>query len=144
MGTNPTVWVIVLSTSELIRPWATGRSESEIPSRMLRVARVAIIEGSFTQRTSNALNKPINAPAPRIASAAEQNHSRRCAVRDDERGDDHANGHDRTDRDVEIANEHRIHLRHRRQRQREGDQQQTVQIVRTEMRWNAKQCNRQR
>ena len=31
-------------------PWAVGRMVSEIPSRMLRVARVAMIDGILTPR----------------------------------------------------------------------------------------------
>ena len=36
-------------------PWAVGRMVSEMPSRMLRVASVAMIDGILTPRISPAL-----------------------------------------------------------------------------------------
>ena len=67
IGIKPRLAVKTSSTSRLIKPAAMGRSEREIPSKMLKVASVAIIAGSFTQRTRRALKSPIRTPAPRIA-----------------------------------------------------------------------------
>ncbi len=49
-------------------PPGAGRNVSEIPSRMLRVASVAMIEGIFTPRTRPALTKPTRMPASSTAA----------------------------------------------------------------------------
>ncbi len=53
-------------------PPGVGRNVSEIPSRMLRVARVAMIEGIFTPLTRPALTRPtaraVRAIVPRPTS----------------------------------------------------------------------------
>ena len=50
-------------------PWAVGRMVREIPSRMLRVASVAMMDGILTPRTRPALTRPTPTPMRRIAPA---------------------------------------------------------------------------
>ena len=61
--------MLVVSTdtkSELMTPWAVGRRVSEIPSRMLNVARVAMIEGTLSPRIRPALTSPSATPQSRM------------------------------------------------------------------------------
>src|SRR5581483_3630877 len=58
-----------LVTPESIEPPGTGRCSSASPCSTLRVARVAMIDGSLITRTSVELTSPTTAPMPTRASA---------------------------------------------------------------------------
>jgi hypothetical protein len=66
MGIGPTVAVSTETSPGLMTPCAVGRRVSEIPSRMLSVARVAMIEGILSPRISPALTRPRMTPQTRM------------------------------------------------------------------------------
>ena len=61
-GIGPMLVVSTDTKSGLMTPWAVGRRVSEIPSRMLNVARVAMIEGTLSPRIRPAFTSPRATP----------------------------------------------------------------------------------
>jgi hypothetical protein len=65
IGIGPTLALRNETKPPLIAPWAVGLNVRETPSRMLIVARVAMIDGIFTPRMSPALTRPNTRPQRR-------------------------------------------------------------------------------
>ena len=65
-GIGPMLVVSTDTRSGLMTPWAVGRIVSEIPSRMLSVARVAMIDGILSPRIRPALTRPRATPQSRM------------------------------------------------------------------------------
>ena len=68
MGIGPTLFLSTDTRSSLMIPCAVGRRVSEIPSRMLSVAKVAMSDGILNPLISKALTPPSARPQPRIAA----------------------------------------------------------------------------
>ena len=68
-GIGPIFVVSAVARSGLMTPWAVGRNVSEIPSRMLSVARVAMIDGTLSPRIRPALTRPRATPQSRMTPA---------------------------------------------------------------------------
>ena len=91
--------------SSLITPWAVGRIVSEIPSRMLSVASVAISDGILTPRISTALTSPSPRPQARIDLDPDEDLERRGVGADQERADHDAEADHRPHRQVEVPDQ---------------------------------------
>ncbi len=68
IGTGPMLLLSHVVNPRSIAPPGLGRRLSEMPFRMLNVARVAMIDGIFTPRMRTAFTPPSISPAPRMAT----------------------------------------------------------------------------
>ena len=123
IGTGPTPLAQQRGESRSMVPPGVSRSVSEIPSRMLSVASVAMIEGILTPRTRPALTSPRARPQREDRRDADQDLGGGGLGTDQEGGDDHAEGDHRPHRQVEIADEERVGLAHGHHGQRHGEEQ---------------------
>ena len=113
-GIGPTLVLSNDTRSSLMIPWAVGRRVSEIPSRMLSVAKVAMSDGILNPLISTALTNPRPRPQARIAAIPSEDLDRRGVAADQERADDDTEADHRPDRQVQIPDEDRMRLGDRR------------------------------
>ena len=104
-------------------PPGVSRRVSEIPLRMLSVASVAMIDGIFKPADQAGVDQSEDQAAEEDGTDPEQDLGGGGVGADHERGDHHPEGDHRTDRQVEIADEQRVGLAHRHQRERHGEQE---------------------
>ena len=104
-------------------PWAVGRIVSEMPSRMLSVANVAISDGILRPRMRAALTNPSPSPAREDHRDPCDDLERRGVGADQERADHDAEADHRPHRQVEVADQERVRLGDGGQRERHGQQQ---------------------
>ena len=97
----------------MMTPWAVGRMVREIPSRMLNVARVAMIEGILSPRIRPALTRPRATPQRRMTPIPIRIWGTRSLGADQERGDDHPETDHAADGEIEVPDEERMGLSHR-------------------------------
>ena len=115
-GIGPMVVVRTDTKSGLMTPWAVGRRVSEIPSRMLNVARVAMIEGILSPRISPALTRPRATPQRRTITDPDQDLGDGGVGADHEGSDDHPEADHAADGEIEIPDEECMGLRHGQRR----------------------------
>ena len=123
MGIGPMLVRRNDTRSSLMIPWAVGRSVSEIPSRMLSVARVAMSDGILKPLISTALTDPTTEATGEDHHDTEQDLDHRGVAADQERADDDTEADHRPDRQVEVPDQDRVRLGDGRQRQRHRQQQ---------------------
>ena len=128
IGMNPTLLSRKLVNPELIGPSGWGRSHSEIPSRMLNIASVAMIDDSFEPADQDHVDRADRQRHADHGEHAEDELPPRPIRREHERGDDHAHRHQRADRDVERPHHQRARLTHRREGERHRGDEQTVEV----------------
>ena len=109
-GIGPTLVVSTDTRSSLITPCAVGRIVSEIPSRMLNVASVAMIEGILTADQAGV--DEAEGDAAQEDDADPEQDLRGSLGADQERGDDDPEADHAADGEVEVADEERVGLRH--------------------------------
>ena len=123
IGIGPTLVRRNDTRSSLMTPWAVGRIVSEIPSRMLSVANVAISDGILTPLNENGVDQPEPEPTGEDHRDPGEDLERRGVGADQERADHHAETDHRPDRQVEIPDEDRVRLGDGGQREWHGQQQ---------------------
>ena len=112
-GIGPMLVVSTDTRSGLMTPWAVGRIVSEIPSRMLNVARVAMIEGIFSPRIRPALTRPRATPHSEDDTDPDQDLGNGGIGTDQEGGDDDPEADHPAHGEIEVPHEQCMGLRQR-------------------------------
>ena len=117
MGIGPTLVLRNDTRSSLMIPCAVGRSVSEIPSRMLSVAKVAMSDGILRPLINSGVHQPKAETAAEDRRDPEDDFDRRGVAADQERPDDDPEADHRPDGEVEIPDEDGMRLGDGGQRQ---------------------------
>ena len=105
-GTRPIVEVMISVTSPLISPPGTSRRTKAKPCRAMNIASVAATGVNLRNWISDPLISPTPKATTAISDEPEDHHRSGAAVVDEERADDHEQSGERSDGQVDAAEQH--------------------------------------